>query len=55
MGYSHKNTKGVLYHLHQRGKLFFFSKDSSNSIDLPHNMEVFENPRTSLPMIRKKK
>jgi len=36
-------------------KLFFFSKNESDSIDLPDGMEVFENPRTSLPMVRRKK
>jgi hypothetical protein len=35
--------------------LFFFSKDPSGAIDLPEGFEVFENPKTSLPMIKKKK
>ena len=55
MGYSHKNKKGVMYYLHQRGKLFFFSKDSNNSIDLPGGYHVVENPRTGLPLIKKNK
>jgi len=59
MAYSHKNSRGQTYWLHSRegrggAKLFFFSKDPSNSIDLPENMEIFENPRTGLPMIKKK-
>ena len=60
MSYSHKNSRGITYWLHGRegkggAKLFFFSKDQSDSIDLPDGMEVFENPRTSLPMVRRKK
>jgi hypothetical protein len=60
MPYSHQNSRGQTYWLHSRegrggAKLFFFSKDSSNSIDLPDRLEVFENPRTGLPMVKKKK
>ena len=55
MAYSHKNSKGVTYWLHNRGKLFFFSKNPEGAIDKPDNLEVFENPRTGLPMVRKKK
>lgn len=60
MGYSHTNSRGQTYWLHSRegkggAKLFFFSKSSEGSIDLPEGMEVFENPRTGLPMLRRKK
>ena len=55
MGYEHTNSRGVKYYLHTRGgKLFFFSKDPTDSIDLPQNLEVMENPRTGLPMVKKK-
>ena len=54
MSFSHKNSKGNIYWLHQKGKLFFFSKNPEDSIDLPINLEIFENPRTGLPMVRKK-
>jgi len=59
MPFSFKNSRGQVYYLHSRegrggAKLFFFSKDPSNSIDLPEIYEVFENQRTSLPMVRKK-
>jgi len=55
MPYSHTNSKGQTYHLHTRGgKLFFFSKDPKDSIDLPENLQVVENPRTGLPMVKKK-
>jgi len=60
VGYTHKNSREITYWLHGRegkggAKLFFFSKDQNDSIDLPEGMEVFENPRTSLPMLRRKK
>jgi len=55
MGYSHTNSKGVIYHLHsQGGRLFYFSKDPKDSIDLPVHLQVVENPRTGLPMVKKK-
>lgn len=61
MAYSHQNSKGKTYWLHcmeRKGgaKLFFFSKSAEGSIDLPEEKyEVFENSRTGLPMLRKKK
>jgi len=55
MAFSFTNSRGQIYWLHQKGKLFFFSKKQEESIDLPSNLEVFENSRTSLPMVRKKK
>jgi hypothetical protein len=55
MAYSHTNSKGETFWLHQKGKLFFFSRKTEESIDLPAHLEVFENQRTSLPMVRKKK
>jgi hypothetical protein len=55
MAYSHKNSKGVTFWLHNRGKLFFFSKNPEGSIDLPEGLEIFENSRTGLPMVRRKK
>jgi hypothetical protein len=55
MAYSHKNSRNQIYWLHTRGgKLFFFSKDPKDSIDLPEHLEVMENPRTGLPMVKKK-
>jgi len=60
VAYSHKNSRGITYWLHTRegkggARLFFFSKDQNDSTDLPEGMEVFENPRNSLPMVRRKK
>ncbi len=54
MAYEHTNSKGVKYYLHSRGRLMFFSKSPEDSIDLPSGMEVTENARTGLPMVRKK-
>jgi hypothetical protein len=54
MGYEYTNSKGVKYYLHQKGKLFYFSRDSSNSIDLPSGFKVTENKKTGLPMLKKK-
>ena len=55
MAYSHKNSKGDTFWLHSKGRLFFFSRNAEGAINLPDTLEVFENPRTSLPMVRKKK
>lgn len=59
MAYSHKNSRGQMYWLHTRegrggAKLFFFSKNSEDSIDLPDKFQVIENARTGLPMVKKK-
>ncbi len=53
MGYEHTNSKGQKYYLHQKGMLFYFSKDPAESIDLPEGMKVVENERTGLPMVKK--
>ena len=55
MVYEHTNSKNQKFWLHQRGKLFFFSKSHEGAIELPSHLEVFENSRTHLPMVRKKK
>lgn len=52
-GYSHVNKKGQKYFLHQRGKLFYFSKDPSNSALLPAGMRIVENQITGLPLVKK--
>jgi hypothetical protein len=55
MPYSHTNSRGQTYYLHTRGgRLFFFSKDPAGAIDLPEKFNVVENPRTGLPMVKKK-
>jgi len=60
MAYSKINSRGQTYWLHSRegkggAKLFFFSKSAEGAVDLLDIYEVFENPRTGLPMVRKKK
>ena len=55
MAYEHTNSKNQKFWLHQKGRLFFFSKIQEGSIDLPDYLEIFENSRTHLPMVRKKK
>jgi hypothetical protein len=54
MGYEHTNSKGNKYYLHQRGKLFFFSKKQEGGIELPEGYAVIENSITGLPMLKKK-
>jgi hypothetical protein len=59
MGFSKQNSKGVTYYLHVReekggAKLYFFSKDPENCVDLPENYEVVEGP-TGMLMVKKKK
>ncbi|MEM4663012.1 MAG: hypothetical protein QXM75_03240 [Candidatus Diapherotrites archaeon] len=51
---SYKNSKGETYYLHQRGKLYFFSRKAEGAIDLPPGYEIVENTSTGLPMIKKK-
>ena len=55
MAFSQKNSKGDTFWLHSKGKLYFFSRKPEESIDLPEGMETFENSRTCLPMVRRKK
>jgi hypothetical protein len=54
MGFEYTNSKGIKFYLHRRGGLLFFSKDPTDAIDLPEGFEVKENPRTGLPIIKKK-
>jgi hypothetical protein len=54
MGYSQKNSKGVTYYLHSRdGKLFYFSKDPNNAVDLPPGFYV-EETKTGMLVVKKK-
>ncbi len=62
--FSHTNRKGDVYYLHTKEvklrsgrvqRIFFFSKDSSGSIDMPEGYEVIESERTGLPLLKKKK
>jgi len=60
--FSHTNSKGQMYYLHSKvvrlrgGRMqtiYYFSKDSSDSIDLPQGFEVIESKRTGLPLLKK--
>ncbi len=53
MGFSHENSKGVTYHLHKRGHLYFFSKNPEDSVEKPPGYTVVENKKTGLPMLKK--
>lgn len=67
MAYSVKSKKsGKTYHLHskevklkgdRKQRIFYFASEAGkDSLDaLPAGYEVFENKRTGLPMLRKKK
>ena len=67
MAYSVKSKKsGKMYHLHtkmvtlaggRKQRIYYFAgKAGPDAIDkLPEGYEVFENKRTGLPMLRKKK
>lgn len=58
MGYSQVNSKGVAYHLHSRegrggAMLYYFSKDATDSVELPDKFQVIEGP-TGMLMVKKK-
>lgn len=66
MGYSHKNSAGVVYYLNSKevtlrgGKkqvIYYFSKDErpETAADLPDGFEVNENPRNYFLTIKRKK
>ena len=60
MGFEKINAKGIKYFLHSHvgvpgNTLYFFSKKPEDGIDSPDGFEVIENPRTGLPMLKKKK
>jgi len=60
--FSHTNSKGQTYWLHSKDvklrggriqRIYYFSKDSSGSIDLPDGFRVIESKRTGLPLLKK--
>ena len=65
MGYTHKNSKGVTYHLNckdvtlrggKNQRIYYFSKDSRpEACDLPAGYSVNENPRNGFLTVSKKK
>ncbi len=64
MAFSHVNSKGQTYYLHQRDvtlkggrvqRIYFFAREvKDGAIDaLPEGYIVVENPRTGLPILKK--
>jgi hypothetical protein len=66
VAFSHKNSKGQEYFLHSKEvtlkggrlqKIYYFARavDAPFALDaLPEDREISENPRTGLPLLRKK-
>jgi len=59
VGFEHKNSRGQTYYLHSqemknKRTLYFFSKKSEGSTGLPPGYSIIENPKTGLPMLKKK-
>ncbi len=59
MGFEQTNSKGQKYFLHSqvmknKRVLFFFSKKKEGGIEFPAGYKVIENPKTGLPMLKKK-
>jgi hypothetical protein len=63
--YSHRNTKGTLYHLNAKDvtlrggkvqRIYYFSKDArpETASALPETMEVGENPRNGFLTVKRK-
>jgi hypothetical protein len=64
MAFTHVNSKGQTYYLHQRDvtlkggrvqRIYFFAREiKDGAIDaLPQGYIVVENPRTGLPILKK--
>jgi len=54
MVFEHTNSKGIKYYLHQKGRLFFFSKNPEGALDsLPAGFQIKENPKTEIPILKK--
>ena len=64
MAYSHTNSKGVTYYLHQKDvtlrggkqqRIYYFAKDERPEAidDLPEGYEVVENPRNGFLTLKR--
>lgn len=64
MAFSHVNSKGQTYFLHQRDvtlkggrvqRIYFFAREEKEGVidALPQGYIVVENPRTGLPILKK--
>jgi hypothetical protein len=55
--YKSKSGKKFWLHVKEKGKvkLYYFSKDPAGALNsLPSGFEVVENPKTGMPMLKKK-
>ena len=64
MAYTHTNSKGQSYYLHQRDvtlkggrvqRIYFFAREEKDGVmdSMPDGYVVVENPRTGLPILKK--
>ncbi len=64
MAYTHTNSKGQTYYLHQRDvtlkggrqqRIYFFAREEKEGVidSLPEGYVVVENTRTGLPILKK--
>ncbi|MBI2798490.1 hypothetical protein HYX70_04325 [Candidatus Saccharibacteria bacterium] len=64
MAFSHVNSKGQTYYLHQRDvtlkggrqqRIYFFAREEKDGVidELPAGYQVVENTRTGLPILKK--
>jgi len=58
--FTYKNKRGVKFYLHKKirgnSAIYYFSKNPVDAVsNLPAGFEIMENPKTGLPMLRRKK
>jgi hypothetical protein len=64
MAFTHVNSKGQTYYLHRRevtlkgGRqqtIYFFAREEKDGVidEMPEGMEVVENTKTGLPILKK--
>jgi hypothetical protein len=64
MSFTHTNSKGQTYYLHQRDvtlkggriqRIYFFAREEKDGVmdAMPEGYVVVENPRTGLPILKK--
>jgi hypothetical protein len=64
MAFTHTNSKGQTYYLHQRDvtlkggrqqRIYFFAREQKEGVQdaMPSGYVVVENPRTGLPILKK--
>jgi len=45
MAFEYKNSRQETYYLHQKRRIFYFSKKEENTIELPKGYKVVENKK----------